>query len=90
MVKEKNLSDLDSRFTCFYESGERVEITWKDGFKDYTGYGCKTGGLKARFYVGRSTGWKPIYLMILRRNSISGAAILSNAVESIRPLGIYR
>ena len=89
MEKEKDYSDLDSRFTKFHESGERVEVTWKPGFEDYTGYGCHTEGLKARFYVGRSTGWKPIYLMILQKNSIGGGAILSCAVKSIRGLGIF-
>lgn len=83
-------SALDERFTTYYNSGERVEIVWKKGFEDYTGYGCKTDGRKARFYVGKSTGWKPIYLQILRRNSFGGGGILRCAVESIRGLGIYK
>ncbi len=85
-----NSSDLDKRFTQYYETQERVEVTWKPGFGDFTGYGGQTDGMKARFYVGRSTGWKPIYLMILRRTSTGGAGILSCAVQSIRGLGIYR
>ena len=85
-----DLSDLDERFTQYYQSGERVEVVWKEGFGDYSGYGCRTDGKKARFYVGKSTGWKPIYLMILKSNSIGGGAILSCAVESIRGLGTYR
>ena len=83
-------SDLDERFTGYYNSGERVEVTWKEGFEDYTGYGCRTEGEKARFYVGKSTGWKPIYLQIYRVDSLGGQAILSCAVESIRGLGVYR
>jgi hypothetical protein len=83
-------SDLDERFTEFYERRERVEVTYKPGFEDYTGYGARTDGKKARFYVGKSTGWKPVYLTILRRNSCGGGAILSCAVESVRGLGIYR
>ncbi len=83
-------SELDGRFEEYYGSGERVEVEWHEGFGDYTGYGYRTNGLKARFYVGRSTGWKPIYLMVLQRNSSGGAAILSCAVKSIRGLGIYR
>jgi len=81
---------LDERFTEFHLSGERVEVTWKQGFEDFTGYGSRTNGKKARFYVGRSTGHKPIYLQLLRRDSISGQAILSEAVESVRGLGIYK
>ena len=88
--KEMDYSDLDERFEKFYDSGERVEVVWKDGYEDLTGYGCRTDGKKARFYVGKSTGWKPIFLQILRRDSSGGSAILSCAVESIRGLGIYR
>jgi len=83
-------SDLDQRLTPYYESGERVEIEWLEGFEDFTGYGCRTEGKKARFYVGKSTGWKPVYLQILRRDSLGGAAVLSSAIKSIRGLGIYR
>lgn len=91
MLKEetRDLSDLDERFTEYYESRERVEVTWKDGFEDTTGYGSRTDGKKARFYVGLSTEIKPIYLQIDNRRSIGGVSILSCAVESIRGLGIY-
>ena len=87
---EMDYSELDQRFTPYYQSGERVEVEWKDGFEDFTGYGCRTDGMKARFYVGKSTGWKPIYLQILRRNSCGGVAILSSAVKSIKGLGLYK
>lgn len=90
MDREKDFSGLDERFTPYYESGERVEVVWKEGYEDYTGYGIKHEGRVGRFYVGRSSGWRPVYLSILRRDSIGGAAILSSAVESIRGLGIYR
>ena len=85
-----DFSDLDKRFTPFYDSGERVEVEWKDGFEDLSGYGGCTDGKKARFYVGRSTGRKPIYLQIYRRDSLGGPAICSAGVKSIRGLGIYR
>lgn len=90
MQTKRDFSDLDQRFTPYFESGERVEVVWKEGFEDWTGYGCRTEGKKARFYVGRSTGWKPIYLMIQRKDSTGGPAIFSEGVESIRGLGIYR
>ena len=89
MIKPIDESELDPRFTEYHESGQRVEVTWKPGYEDFTGYGCRTDGRKARFYVGKSTGWVPIYLMILKRNSLGGAAILSGAVESIRGLPSY-
>ncbi len=87
--KKMDYSGIDERFTPFYENGERVEVIWKKGYEDYTGYGYKTEGKKARFYVGKSTGWKPIYLQILKRHSIGGGSICSIAVESIRGLRIY-
>ena len=83
-------SDLDPRFRPYYESMERIEVTWKPGFEDYTGYGSRTEGRKARFYVGKSTGWRPVYIRIYSRRSAGGAAILYSAVESIRGLGIYK
>jgi hypothetical protein len=89
-TQKQDNSDLDERFTRYYLSGERVEVEWKDGFEDYSGYGCLTNGKKARFYVGKSTGWKPVYLQILRKNYIGGQAILSSAVKSIRGIGIFR
>lgn len=83
-------SELDTRFEKYYDSGERVEVTWKEGFEDLTGYGARTEGRKARFYVGISTGWTPIFLQIYNTRSIGGQAILSSAIESIKGLGKYR
>jgi len=87
---EMDYSDLDPRFEKYFDSRERVEVTWKPGFKDYFGYGARTAGKKARFYVGKSTGWKPVFLQIYSKRSYGGAAILSEAVESIHGLGVYR
>lgn len=82
----KDNSNLDSRFDYAFKNNLRVEVTWKEGYEDYTGYGSRTNGKKGRFYVGRSTGWKPIYLMILKSNSTGGEAICSSAIEKIRTL----
>lgn len=83
---EYDYSELDERFTPFYNSGQRVEIEWLDGYEDYTGYGARTDGKKARFTVGKSTGWKPVYLQIYSKRSMGGQAILSSAVKNIRGL----
>ena len=85
--RDMDYSELDDRFIPFYDSGERVEVTWKDGYEDFSGYGARTGGKKARFYVGKSTGWKPIFLMILRCDSMGGGSIVSSAVDKIRGIG---
>lgn len=90
-MKEMDYSLLDERLTPYYESGERIEVVWKEGYEHFCGrVGTLSNGRLARFYVGRSTGWKPIYLMILNRNSIGGEAITSEAIEEIRGLGVYR
>ena len=70
-------SKLDERFTPYYLSGERVEVIEEDG-------------RKKRFYVGKSTGWKPIYLEIKRKDSSGGEGILSSWVTSIRGVGVYQ
>ena len=31
----RNLSEIDERFTQYYNSKERVEVEWKEGFEDY-------------------------------------------------------
>lgn len=87
---KKDFSDLDERFTPFYEKNERVEVTYKKGYENYTGYGNKTNGLVQRFYIGRSTGIKPIYLEIQKRNSMGGTALMSKGIVSIKGLGVYR
>lgn len=87
---ELDTSELDELFTRFYESGERVEVEWFEGYEDYSGYGSRTDGKKARFYVGKSTGWKPVYLQIDNRSSTGGTALYSKGVKSIRGLGIYK
>jgi len=88
--RDMNYSRLDERFTKYYDRGERVEVTWKPGFEDFGGYGARTEGRKARFYVGKSTGWVPVFLQIYRRDSLGGQQIFSSAVESVRGLGVYK
>ena len=85
-LRKIDYSSLDKRFDYAYNNNYRVEVTWKPGFEDYTGYGCRTNGQKARFNIGMSTGWKPVYLAILTKRSIGGSAICSDCVESIRIL----
>lgn len=88
--RKMDYSDIDTRFEPYFDSGERVEVTWKDGFEDYSGYGARTNGKKSRFYVGKSTGWKPIFIQILTKRSFGGVGILSCAVDSIHGINTYR
>lgn len=56
-------------------SHSRIERTNPEGYGDYTGYGARTEGKKNRFYIGKSTGWIPIYLEILTNRSFGGGAL---------------
>jgi hypothetical protein len=79
-----DLSDIDLRFLPYLHTRDRLEVEWKEGFEDYSGYGSRTDGKKARFTVGISTGWRPVLLQIYSKRSMGGGAILSTAVKSIR------
>ena len=71
----------DLNYKPFFEVAKehhlRVEAINYPGYEDYTGYGNKSDGKKNRFYIGRSTGWIPIYLEILTNRSIGGSALFT-------------
>ena len=69
-------SELDERFRHYYETGERIEVLYKDGTKE-------------RFYIGKSTGIKPIWLTIKKSNSFGGGGLLCDFVETITPLNKF-
>ena len=58
-------SDLNPSFTPYYNNKQRVEVAF--------------GGVKGEPYeikrgtIGKTTGWKPVYLLMLRKNSISSS-----------------
>jgi len=75
-----DISELDPRFVPYYESGERVEVTYNFGTPRET----------ERGYVGVTTGWKPIWICLKRRDSTGGCGLFDERnVESIRGLGVY-
>lgn len=86
-VHKMDYSVLDASplLAAAWAAGERIEITWKSGWGMNPGRNGKT-----RCYVGKSTGWKPCWLMILRRNSSGGSMLDMHGVKSIRGLGIYK
>jgi len=69
-------SQLDPRFARYYKSGERVKIEYADG--EVT-----------RCYIGKSTGWRPIYLEILKSNSSGGSSLYTDNIVSITGLNKY-
>ena len=77
--------DASPRLGIYYASRERIEIEWEPGWGMYANAQNKT-----RCYIGKSTGWAPCWLMILRRNSSGGVELDMKGIKSIRPLGIYK
>lgn len=73
-----------------YISGQRVEVTWKEGHLELFGYGLQTEGKIGRFYIGKSTGIDPIYLAVDNSRSWGGRALAVDQIASIRFLGKYR
>jgi hypothetical protein len=61
-------SDLGEQFIKYFESGERIEVN----FVDSKGipYEAKRGT------IGITTGWKPIFLLMLTKRSISSSYTL--------------
>lgn len=70
-------SGLDKRFESYYRNGQRIEVTYKWGEKE-------------RFYIGKSTGWKPCWLTIKKSNSFGGAGLSQDSVVSIKSLPKYK
>lgn len=64
---------LDERFTPYYENNKRVEVLYKDGATE-------------RFNIGKSTGWKPVYIMLKCKNSHGGEVILSDLIVKIKSI----
>ena len=84
---EKDRSDLTYEYTYerWLQNGIRIEAENDPGFEDYSGYGARTDGKFNRFYLGRSTGWIPIYLEVLQRNSHGGGALMHEN-RKLKPL----
>lgn len=77
--KQFSSKDLDRRFVRYYESGERIKVTYKYG-KINPEIEVKTGT------VGITTGWKPVFLLILTSRSLSSSWILDKSVKKIEVL----
>jgi hypothetical protein len=65
---DQQLETLKSRFN-------RVELTYK--------FDSETEE-KTRCYIGKSTGWIPIYLEIKRKDSTGGSGLLTNCINALR------
>ena len=70
-------SNLDARFVPFFESGQRIEVTY-------------AWGETRRGYVGVTTGWRPAWLLIHNTRSMGSAYTLDSDVVNIKPLPLWR
>ena len=64
-------SDLAHKFIPFYESGERIEVDF--------GHGEIKRGT-----VGITTGWKPIFLLMLRKDSVGSSWTLRHSDKIVK------
>lgn len=74
---ELDESDLAPQFEPYYRSGQRIIVR--------TSYGEVLRG-----YVGKTTGWRPCYLLLAKRNSISSSELLSKQDTIIGTVNKYR
>jgi hypothetical protein len=79
--------NYDPFFEYAKQNHIRVEAHNYPGYEDYTGYGGRTNGKINRFYIGRSTGFIPIYLEILTNRSTGGSALFVPAKKYARSFG---
>lgn len=70
-------SNLASKFRHYHETGQRIEVKTPWGETE-------------RGYVGKTTGWKPSYLLIARRNSSGSSTLLNDEYEVLKALPLYR
>jgi len=63
-------SDLNKEFIRYFENGKRIEVDF--------GYEKKSGT------IGITTGWKPVFLLMLRRNSSGSSYTIGKNDKVIR------
>ncbi len=56
-------SNLDPSLHEWYYRGVRVQLTWLDGST-------------SEGYLSRTTGWKPVYILLKKRSSINSGSII--------------
>ena len=70
-------SDLTKKFIPYFETGQRIEVR--------TPYGETKRG-----YVGVTTGWKPVFILLAKSNSHGSGEILDSKYEIINTINKYR
>jgi len=62
--------DLDKRFIKYFNSGQRIKVTFS--------YGESESGT-----VGVTTGWKPVFLLIKTTRSLGSSTFLNKSIIKI-------
>lgn len=70
-------SNLTNKFYDYYNTGQRIIVK--------TPYGEILRG-----YVGKTTGWRPSYLLLARSNSIGSSELLDDRYEIIGTVNKWR
>ena len=73
--KKFDSSELAKQFVPYFENGARIEVKF--------GYGATHLGTK-RGTVGITTGWKPVFLLMLRKDSVGSSWTLKECDEVVR------
>lgn len=58
-------SDISRQFVSFYENGQRVKVK------------LSTGEIKSGT-IGKTTGWKPMFMLLLRSSSTGSSILLTD------------
>ena len=74
---ELDTSGLAPQFEQYYQSKQRIEVQF-------------AYGENVRGYVGKTTGWKPSYLLLLKSNSSGSSYLLGHGDKIIATFNKYR
>ena len=75
---ELDESNLAPQFTEFYTSGQRIEVT-----------NLKYDMVR-RGYVGKTTGWRPVYILLNNTRSMGSGDVLGEDDKVTKRLPKYR
>ena len=75
--KKFDPSDLAEKFIPYFETGQRIEVK------------TEYGEIK-RGYIGVTTGWKPVFMLLSRYDSHGSSELLSKKTKIIKAINKYR
>ena len=70
-------STLSEQFIPYYENGKRIEVEFTYGEEKELKRGT----------IGITTGWRPVFMLMLKSNSRSSSHLLDDSVKIIKVIG---